>query len=148
MATHSSILAWKISWTEGTGRLQSIGCTELDITEAALTPPHTYYIYIYNMHVYMFSHVQLLPQKSLTFFENQLFFFLKRIFLSRKSGRSAANKRLFVSLFNHSWLPAAMRICCLWDNDPTHIRGASSGVSSSASHSPRGLLSCVCLGLL
>ena len=25
MATHSSILAWKISWTEETGRLQSIG---------------------------------------------------------------------------------------------------------------------------
>ena len=25
MATHSSILAWRISWTEETGRLQSIG---------------------------------------------------------------------------------------------------------------------------
>ena len=25
MATHSSILAWKISWTEGPGRLQSMG---------------------------------------------------------------------------------------------------------------------------
>ena len=25
MATHSSILAWKISWTEEPGRLQSIG---------------------------------------------------------------------------------------------------------------------------
>ena len=25
MATHSSILAWKIPWTEGPGRLQSIG---------------------------------------------------------------------------------------------------------------------------
>ena len=25
MATHSSILAWKISWTEETGRLQSMG---------------------------------------------------------------------------------------------------------------------------
>ena len=24
-ATHSSILAWKISWTEGSGRLQSMG---------------------------------------------------------------------------------------------------------------------------
>ena len=24
-ATHSSILAWRISWTEETGRLQSIG---------------------------------------------------------------------------------------------------------------------------
>ena len=25
MATHSSILAWKISWTEDPGRLQSMG---------------------------------------------------------------------------------------------------------------------------
>ena len=25
MATHSSVLAWKIPWTEETGRLQSIG---------------------------------------------------------------------------------------------------------------------------
>ena len=25
MATHSSILAWRIPWTEGTGRLQSMG---------------------------------------------------------------------------------------------------------------------------
>ena len=25
MATHSSILAWRIPWTEGPGRLQSIG---------------------------------------------------------------------------------------------------------------------------
>ena len=66
MAAHYSILAWKISWTEWTGRLQSIGCTELDITEEALTPTHAYYIY--NMHMYMSSHIQLLPQKSPTFF--------------------------------------------------------------------------------
>ena len=29
MATHSSILAWKISWTEGPGRLQSMGFQRL-----------------------------------------------------------------------------------------------------------------------
>ena len=34
MATHSSILAWKISWTEEYGRLQSIGSDESDTTEA------------------------------------------------------------------------------------------------------------------
>ena len=34
MATHSSILAWKISWTEESGRLQSIGSDESDTTEA------------------------------------------------------------------------------------------------------------------
>ena len=26
MATHSSILAWRIPWTEEPGRLQSMGC--------------------------------------------------------------------------------------------------------------------------
>ena len=33
MATHSSILAWKISWMEEPGRLQSIRLQELDTTE-------------------------------------------------------------------------------------------------------------------
>ena len=33
MATHSSILAWRIPWTEGPGRLQSKGSKELDTTE-------------------------------------------------------------------------------------------------------------------
>ena len=32
MATHSSILAWRIPWTEEPGRLQSMG-SELDMTE-------------------------------------------------------------------------------------------------------------------
>ena len=33
MATHSSILAWEISWTEEPGGLQSMGLKELDTTE-------------------------------------------------------------------------------------------------------------------
>ena len=33
MATHSSILAWRIPWTEEAGGLQSWGCEELDTTE-------------------------------------------------------------------------------------------------------------------
>ena len=33
METHSSILAWRISWTEEPGGLQSIGSKELDTTE-------------------------------------------------------------------------------------------------------------------
>ena len=32
MATHSSILAWEIPWTEEPGRLQSIGSQESDTT--------------------------------------------------------------------------------------------------------------------
>ena len=33
MATNSSILAWRIPWTEDPGGLQSVDCKELDITE-------------------------------------------------------------------------------------------------------------------
>ena len=32
MATHSTILAWRIPWTEEPGRLQSMGLQELDTT--------------------------------------------------------------------------------------------------------------------
>ena len=32
MATHSSILAWRIPWTEKPGELQSIGSQESDTT--------------------------------------------------------------------------------------------------------------------
>ena len=35
MATHSSIIGWRIPWTEEPGRLQSIGSQESDTTEAA-----------------------------------------------------------------------------------------------------------------
>ena len=33
MATHSSILAWRITWTEESGGYSPWGCTELDATE-------------------------------------------------------------------------------------------------------------------
>ena len=32
MATHPSILAWRIPWTEEAGRIQSMGLQELDMT--------------------------------------------------------------------------------------------------------------------
>ena len=34
VATHSSILAWKISWIEEPGGLQFMGCKDSDTTEA------------------------------------------------------------------------------------------------------------------
>ena len=33
MATHSSIVAWEIPWTEDPGKLQSTGSQESDVTE-------------------------------------------------------------------------------------------------------------------
>jgi len=41
MATHSSILAWEIPWTEEPGGLQFVGSQELDMTEHACTHMHT-----------------------------------------------------------------------------------------------------------
>ena len=37
MAIHSSILAWKIPWTEEPGGLQSMGWQESDTTETSLS---------------------------------------------------------------------------------------------------------------
>ena len=34
METHSSIIAWRIPWTEEPGRLCSIGSPRVDMTEA------------------------------------------------------------------------------------------------------------------
>ena len=34
MATHSSIPAWTVPWTEEPGGLQSMGCKQSDMTEA------------------------------------------------------------------------------------------------------------------
>ena len=43
MATHSSILAWRIQWTEEPGRLQSMGVTRVGHNLATKPPPP--YIY-------------------------------------------------------------------------------------------------------
>ena len=43
MATHSSIRAWRIPWTEETGRLQSVASQESDTTEWLSTHTHTHY---------------------------------------------------------------------------------------------------------
>ena len=40
MATHSSILAWRIPWIEEPGRLQSMGSQESDTTEPPSTALH------------------------------------------------------------------------------------------------------------
>ena len=50
MATHSSILAWRIPWTEKSGRLQSMGLQESDMTE------HT------HRHAHACTHTQCLLQ--------------------------------------------------------------------------------------
>ena len=48
MAIHSSILAWRIPWTEEPGGLQSVGLQESDRTERltfhTLSCPSTYFL--------------------------------------------------------------------------------------------------------
>ena len=39
MATHSSILGWKIPWTEESGKLQSIGLQRVEHNLATKPPP-------------------------------------------------------------------------------------------------------------
>ena len=52
MATHSSILAWRISWTEEPGRLQSMESQEQDTTER-LSTVHVLLTTIKNQNIYM-----------------------------------------------------------------------------------------------
>ena len=40
MATHSSILAWRIPWTEEPGRLQSMGLQRVGHTQRLTPPPY------------------------------------------------------------------------------------------------------------
>ena len=54
MATHSSILAQKIPWTEEPGRLQSMGLQELDMTKHIQAQwkglIYFFYIYLFRLH--------------------------------------------------------------------------------------------------
>ena len=45
MAIHSSILAWRIPWTEEPGRRQSMGSQELDMRLKRLNHHHQSYVY-------------------------------------------------------------------------------------------------------
>ena len=48
MATHSSILAWRIPWTEEPGKLQSMGSQELYMTQQLYHHHHRRFMYQFN----------------------------------------------------------------------------------------------------
>ena len=53
MATYSSILAWRVPWTEEPGRIQSMGCKDLDTTDRLILSLFSYIcIYINTMEYY------------------------------------------------------------------------------------------------
>ena len=56
MATHFSILAWKIPWTEELGRLQSMGSQESDTTEQLHSCLHAT---LQHIKLSLFFHVNL-----------------------------------------------------------------------------------------
>ena len=63
MATHSSILAWRISWTQEPGRLQSMGSQESDTTERLSA--HTHHIKTKNFHIKYLNFFTFLKLKYL-----------------------------------------------------------------------------------
>ena len=54
MATHSSIFAWRIPWTEEPGGLQSMVLQELDTTKR-LTHTRSVYLRYFVLCVYLFA---------------------------------------------------------------------------------------------
>ena len=54
MATHSSVLAWRIPWIEEPGRLQSMGHKELDTTkQLTLSLSFTLFIFTFFHYIYL-----------------------------------------------------------------------------------------------
>ena len=81
MVTHSSILAWKIPWTEESGGLQSMGPKELDTTEHL-----TKYIYIYtHTHTHTHTHTYTFVTYIYIYIYIYIFFFVSHTKTS-KSG--------------------------------------------------------------
>ena len=64
MATHSSILAWKIPWTEEPGRLQSMGSQRVGLSDYTFTFKMT--LYIQSIHALSIS--RFLLSKSVLVF--------------------------------------------------------------------------------
>ena len=71
MATPSSILAWRIPWTEEPGKLQSMGCKEPDMTKQ-LT--HTYKIEFLKFHfMFLFEYNQLILEFIIRDYKDRIY---------------------------------------------------------------------------
>ena len=62
MATHSSILTWKVPWTEEPGRLQSVGLQRVRHSLETKPPPphinmHTLNLYITYLSLILYTHI-------------------------------------------------------------------------------------------
>ena len=59
MATHSSVLAWRIPWIEESGRLQSMGHKELDTAkQLTLLLSFTLFIFTFFHYIYIYIYIE------------------------------------------------------------------------------------------
>ena len=63
MATHSSVLAWRIPWTEEPGGLQSMGAKSQTPTTKRLSAAHTHINHIFFIHSSLDGH-RLFPHRG------------------------------------------------------------------------------------
>ena len=63
MATHSSTLAWKIPWTEGPGRLQSMGSQRVGPNSATSLSFFTFTFHFHALEQEMATHSSILAWK-------------------------------------------------------------------------------------
>ena len=69
MATHSSILAWRIPWTEEPGRLQSMGLQRVGLDWVT----NTFTYFTHTSHSVYISYVPAVPYLMISAFGNHLF---------------------------------------------------------------------------
>ena len=73
MVTHSSILAWRIPWTEEPGRLQSMGLQELDTTQLLNHHHHCVLTTILLIVLDLFLQLLLFPSSFVLFYCDVMF---------------------------------------------------------------------------
>ena len=100
MATHSSILAWRIPWTEESDRLHSMGLQESDTTEWVNHHHHIYiYTYTYTYTIYTTIYTLYTQLTSCVSLNNKAYFCL---FSKKKSLKPLLMERL--PLYHHHYL--------------------------------------------
>ena len=93
MATHSSILAWEIPWTEELGGLQSMGLQESDKTERLKHHHHHHHTLYFKIQETGTQHLVFFSKLSteLTTYHNLLY-------LQANKFTQCAESRIFISL--------------------------------------------------
>ena len=99
MATHSSILAWRIPWTKET--VQSMGCKELNTTER-LIHTHTYVKLFCNIQKYLKEKYSCLRCKLNSLLFHGVLFLLERMLYRQLIFQSWLFGRHFLKMYKGS----------------------------------------------